>query len=408
MQPLGGKSAPSSRRVCAGRAGGGEAEGRSAVARSAEGQYVHTPIGTSHGQRFVGSTSAYIEKERNKRRFKHLMAVVWSMAKCGREEQARALMSCGRYFERINFPCGSYKLIPHCCDSVFCPDCAARRLNPLQERILKRINQAKYHYFFLTLTVKNSKELTRESLKRLNKQFARLRGLDAWKEEVRGGVYSLETTNNPETQEWHPHLHVLLECRRALPSSWLGNLKRSWRRITSGSHVIRLERMYGTSRTDKRGHGKRRINRSALRELIKYATKSASFGHVPELVDTFLTAFENVRRMQSFGSFLGIQKEADAEVEKISDPTADKFALVGCKCGMCTWMVGVRCRELVHISQTVLAFDGTRQLKLFDSGSDPPAEKIVEREPTGDFIAARAMEANLFTTQLGLVRLSPK
>src|SRR5260370_13819561 len=80
MQPLGGKSAPSSRRVCAGRAGGGEAEGRSAVARSAEGQYVHTPIGTSHGQRFVGSTSAYIEKERNKRRFKHLMAGVWCVA----------------------------------------------------------------------------------------------------------------------------------------------------------------------------------------------------------------------------------------------------------------------------------------------------------------------------------------
>src|SRR5260370_17719059 len=100
------------------------------------------------------------------------MAVVWSMAKCGREEQARALMSCGRYFERINFPCGSYKLIPHYCDSVFCPNCAARRPKPLQKRILKRINRANYHYFFLTLTVKNSKELTPKILMPLHNQLS--------------------------------------------------------------------------------------------------------------------------------------------------------------------------------------------------------------------------------------------
>src|SRR5260370_37453501 len=224
---------------------------------------------------------------------------------------------------------------------------------------LKAIKKGKYDFFFLTLTGKNSKELTRESLNRLKKQFARLRGLEAGKEEGRGGVYSLETKNNPEAQEWHPPLHVLLECRRALPSRWLGNLKRSWRRITSGSHVIRLERMYGTSRTDKRGHGKRRINRSALRELIKYATKSASFGHVPELVDTFLTAFENVRRIQSFGSFLGIQKEADAEVEKISDPTAVKCALLGSKCRICPCFFGLRLPKLLHFLHTVFPFDLT-------------------------------------------------
>jgi hypothetical protein len=265
------------------------------------------------------------------------------------------------------------------------------------------MNQTKYHYFFLTLTVKNSKDLTRQGLKRLNKQFAALRGLDAWKEEVRGGVYSVETTYNTETKEWHPHFHVLLECRRALPGSWLGCLKGNWRRITNGSHVIRLERMYGI---DKKGVKRRKLNRSALRELVKYATKSASFGHVPELVDTFLTAFENVRRMQSFGSFLGVQKEAEEEAEKVFDPTAEKFALVGCKCGMCTWFVGVRCRELVHISQTVLALDGSRQLKLFESGVDPPMEKPFEREQQTNTPPPCAMEADLFSTQFGLVGLS--
>src|SRR5260370_37281957 len=104
MQPLGGKSAPSSRRVCAGRAGGGEAEGRSAVARSAEGQYVHTPIGTSHGQRFVGSTSAYIEKERNKRRFKHLMADLRMMNKHRGKDEGRNHVLGQEAFYQMKFP----------------------------------------------------------------------------------------------------------------------------------------------------------------------------------------------------------------------------------------------------------------------------------------------------------------
>jgi len=158
--------------------------------------------------------------------------------------------------------------------------------------------------------------------------------------------------------------------------------------------------MYGT---DRDGGKRRRVNRSGLKELVKYATKSASFGHSSELVDTFLTAFENLRRMQSFGSFLGVQKESDEDVQKQVDPTADKFALVGCKCGMCIWKIVTWKRELIHISQTVLAFDGSRQLKLFDSGTDPPMEKRIERERSSDFIAPCAMEANLFAPQLRLV-----
>src|SRR6266702_3172181 len=91
-------------------------------------------------------------------------------------------------------------------------------------------------------------------------------------------------------------------------------------------HVINLEEMYGI---DKKGRKKRKVNMQAVRELVKYATKAASFGNSPELVDSFLIAFENVRRMQSFGSFLGVEKEAEKELEQ----TPGDFELVGCKCG---------------------------------------------------------------------------
>src|SRR6266702_4895383 len=130
------------------------------------GAYLDTPIGTSHPQIFVGSTLEYLESERNKRRFKSIMQVVHSLARCDREEQARALLCCGKFFERINFPCGSYKLITHYCDSVFCPNCAARRSKPLQQRILKRLNQTKYDYWHVTVTVVNWFTRTRKALSR--------------------------------------------------------------------------------------------------------------------------------------------------------------------------------------------------------------------------------------------------
>src|SRR5216684_1978505 len=354
------------------------------------GAYLDTPIGTSHPQIFVGSTLEYLESERNKRRFKSIMQVVHSLARCDREDQARALMCCGKFFERINFPCGSYKLIPHYCDSVFCPNCAARRSKPLQQRILKRLNQTKYDYWHVTVTVVNWFTLTRKALSRLIRKFAELREMELWREYVRGGVYSIECTYSRERSEWHPHFHVMIETEKRLPMDWIFKLQSEWFRITGDSHVINLEEMYGV---DKKGRKKRKVNMQAVRELVKYATKAASFGDSSELVDSFLVAFENVRRMQSFGSFLGVEKEAEKELEQ----TPGDFELVGCKCGLCVWGSGVHVRELVHISQTVLMFDGTRQLRLFDSGADPPVEVIplAEDKQDGSAVAFRTVQKTL-------------
>ena len=338
------------------------------------GLYVHTSIATSRHlspQIFEGSTAEAVEIKRNRLRNKMLVRLYYSLCKLGRNQEAKALLGCGRWFQTIRFPCDTVKLLPIRCNSVFCPECASRRSKPLQERILRRVDQSKYHYFFLTLTVRNWKQLTREGLDGLIRQFAKLRRENGWKKEVAGGVYSLESTFNSETAEWHPHIHVLLECRRRLPKDWLGNLKGSWKRIT-GSHVIRLERMYGV---DSRGCRRRRINRSALKELVKYATKAAPFATEPERVEEFLTAFENVRRMQSFGSFKGEVSRA----EKDADETPKRFELAGCKCGMCTWGMG-QIGPKVHITQTVLVFDGTRQLRLLDSGCDPPPN-LEARQP---------------------------
>jgi len=257
---------------------------------------------------------------------------------------------------------------------MFCPDCAGRRSKPLQEKILKRVDRTKHDYFMATVTLKNWKVLDRESLDRFIEAFAKLRESELWKSEVSGGSYSLEATYNRVTGEWHPHAHCLIECGKRLRRDWIFELQDLWLRVTGvyfdePSHVIHLVPIYSVT---KKGRKVRKFNHSAVRELVKYSTKAADFSDQPARVMEFYRAFRNVRRVQMFGSFLGAQKEVEREEKD------EKQELVGCACGLCRWC-DAKPAGYFHISQTVLAFDGTRQLRLFDSGADPPIEVVSER-----------------------------
>src|SRR5258708_39642622 len=83
------------------------------------------------------------DRQRNRMRFKTLAAVSHALCQGGEEEAGMRLLGCGRWFRRFTFPCGTSKLVPYPCDSMFCPQCAGRRSKVLQERIFKRIEQKK-------------------------------------------------------------------------------------------------------------------------------------------------------------------------------------------------------------------------------------------------------------------------
>ncbi len=360
---------------------------RAGVAREGGGggrvPYLDTPIETSGPKEFDGSTLDCIENRRNKRKNKQIVEVWNSLLMLGKEDEAKALMGCGKWFHRFNFPCGTYRLVPCTCGSPFCPDCSRRRSIPLRKKVLSILNQTKFDYWHLTVTVQSWLTLTRAGLTRLIKQFSDLRDRPLWKEWVSGGVYSIEATYSLERGAWHPHLHVLIETPKRLPFDWIHKLKAEWKEITGGSHVLNLEKMYGL---DKKGHRKRKINMQAVRELIKYATKAASFAAIPERVGQFLSAFESVRRLQAFGSFLG-----KVEAEESGSGNVPRGP-VGCRCGMCTWDVAELVSKIYHISDTFLPSDGIRQLRLFDSGSDPPPLSVLDWLPESDFVRLAAQK----------------
>lgn len=298
-----------------------------------------------------------------------------------------ALIGCGNWFRKKRLPCGTLKLEICPCDSVFCPDCANRRSKPLQREVMGKVNRPGKSYWLLTLTVPNTPDLTRGFLKELVAQFAALRDSSVWTKipladkqegEITGGVYSVEATFNRTSQTWHPHIHCLIEAPRVLPREWIFSVRAVWERITGGAKVVHLERVFGVSKRGARLH--RRLNERGIRELVKYATKCADFSDSPERVNEFLRAFRNVRRVQSFGSFYGVEDAAERE------PGDDKVQLVGCACGTCTPRDFVVEHGLVHVSETVLLSDGTRQLKfdwaveLRESRDESPPELVLEAE----------------------------
>jgi len=337
-------------------------EGRGGV-----GPYVHTYTGTSQAQCFEGSTSQYFEKQRKKKRFHTVAEIYQSLWKIGEEERAKALIGCGNWFDAYKSPCGTVKLRPCHCDDLFCPECCNRRSIDLQKRIADRMNQTEHDYWHLIPTVASWADLSKPALKRFIRQLARLRETDVWKEQVTGGVYSVETTWN-EGPGWHPHFHILIETPKKLPMDWITRLKAKWREIT-GSHYIRLERMYGL---DKKQRKTRKINRRSIREIVKYTTKAASFAARPELVRQFIDAFKSVRRMQAFGSFLGAVKQAEKDTGEKSQPA-------GCACGKCPSEQFTLFRTGIHISETQLMLDGTRQLK--------PCKPQRDEPPPGDWLS---------------------
>src|SRR6266849_9088634 len=172
---------------------------------------------------------------------------------------------------------------------------------------------------------------------------------------------------------------------KSLPRQWIFTLRNRWREITGGSHVINLERVFGR---DKRGRKTRKVNHRALRELVKYATKAHDFSNLPKRILEFHRAFASVRRIQSFGSFLGCAKEIDEEKKETEQE------LIGCACGACRWKDGTP-TGLFHITETEIRPDGYRQLRLFHDhifrAHPPPELAIIPLEFPG--------QLDLFFTQ---------
>ncbi len=342
----------------AGFATGGEAEGGRAAAR-----YVHKIGTSSQATAWTGTSRDGEEILSRQERDKLVRRTVNALNQCGRQKEAKALAGCGKYFNIWAKSATDVKLLPCPCDHMFCPECARRRARPLVKKLKGMVDRPGRSYWFLTLTVPNTENLSKLDVLELQGLWSKLWNHWVFQEvedetgkpfRIFGAVRSIECVYNNELKSWHPHIHVLFEAPRRLPRWWLTLLKHAWIELSGDSRYCHLQRAYSYTKRGKKKYG--RLNEKALREVCKYVTKCVDFVGDFLLVDEFLTAFKSVRRIQCCGSFYGEGAE-----EFCREPGEDEAGVGVAETTLCGEGYG-KLPFKAHIRDTLLLGDGERQL----------------------------------------------
>ena len=216
----------------------------------------------------------------------------------GLGKRAARFMECHRFGYCLQ--CEGEK--PHmffsvlCCDLRFCPRCGARMFARLIEKYSPVLSHLKAHprrgYLLreLTLTSRNTGNLTADQIKKFNKDVkntlkALMRGEKGW-----GAIWCDEVGFNNQNL----HAHVLFYG----PYIEQKRLAEVWHEV-SGHQVVWIKRA--------RTHGRR-----ALLYLLKYVSKPPADD--PEFIGQLEVAFYKCRRVHTLGLFYNFAaSEAAAE-----------------------------------------------------------------------------------------------
>ena len=181
------------------------------------------------------------------------------------------------------------------CRDRMCPLCSRARSRESGHRvhdICKKMDDPR----FLTLTMPHSSDSLAAQLDRVMSTFRELRKTDAWCKYVTGGVWSLEVTYNVNKQEWHPHIHVLIDGDY-FPQP---EIKAEWSKIHRQECIV-----------DVRRPGSRR---DAARYIAKYVSKGVELTTWPwDVVREYAKAIKRRRTIHTFGHCHGMKAESDTD-----------------------------------------------------------------------------------------------
>lgn len=237
-----------------------------------------------------------LSSKRAKGRDDYKQALVEALHACGRGSEGDRVAHCGEDFKVGKcLDCGACPAFPITCDHRLCPECAGRRgaiLVREHREILKRIHYPK----MLTLTFLSVEHLDKAFIKWARKCLTRLRHrkvfAGCW-----GGIYSFEVTHSVE-YGWHLHIHSLIGSSRIDQAE----LSREWEQIT-GACVVDIRAVRGDDKWD------------AIKEVVKYPAKAASFLGDSSLVNEFLVATERVNMAYGFGALYRVRTRRHSEAK---------------------------------------------------------------------------------------------
>lgn len=198
------------------------------------------------------------------------------------------------------------------CKIRLCPMCSWRKSLKMfgqVSKILSEIEKEKeYNYLFLTLTIKNSNpDELKDNISHILKSFKRMTRYKKFDDVVIGYFRSLEVTYNQQTNEFHPHLHVLLTINKSYFNGRKYIKQKDWVALWKRALNIDYEPVVDI-RTVKNDNSK------AIAEVSKYAVKASDIVIKDKngIIDTNMTdyvvkALDEAlahRRLVSFGGLM--------------------------------------------------------------------------------------------------------
>lgn len=207
------------------------------------------------------------------------------------------------------FEVNEYRLVKayFCKQHLLCAPCALRRAARLLAEFLPKYNQVitenpALKTSLVTLTVKNGEDLaerfnhlqnavkTLQARRRDSKRKRKWGESSEWSK-VLGAIGSYEVTYNNDTQEWHPHVHIIVVSETDLSEY---RLKGEWYQITGDSHQCDVSPVRNPDDPAK-----------DFQEIFKYNLKYSDLSEYLNYV-----AFHNLQRRRllfSVGLFRGVK-----------------------------------------------------------------------------------------------------
>ena len=176
---------------------------------------------------------------------------------------------------------------------------------------------------FLTLTLPNCKgEQLRSTIEYLKESLVRLRRLKAFVRAFNGYFLKVEVTYNKDTDDYHPHLHLLLSAYRDYftnPDKFLTTeqIVEMWGSCTDDLLFAYNRRTHKDLKGFLAYLEKVEDERKGLNEMAKYSVKS--FEVTEDSIETFAEQLNGVRLITYYGSFAKVHKKLRLDDEKLTD-----------------------------------------------------------------------------------------
>jgi hypothetical protein len=144
------------------------------------------------------------------------------------------LLACRHYAWIVRHTdTGLLRVVANSCKLRFCPVCAEAKRVTIKIAVanwMKTIKRPK----FMTFTIKHSSEPLREQITRLYKAYRLFRQHKFLRKKQRGGIWFFQLKRSEKTQQWHPHLHVIVDMDYVNKI----DIQTEWELLTGDSFIV--------------------------------------------------------------------------------------------------------------------------------------------------------------------------